>query len=380
MILEQFSATIDKIYAAAVDRALWSPALSAVEEISNSAGAVVNLIAKDDLAETFLITGARIAHHFSEADVEEYNRDLLPRCPRVAAGIANPSQPLTCDYMILSESEMDRQEVYQWFGRHGLKYFIGSTLGETGRYRLMWSLQRTPSQGHVQHEDVRLFELLKPHVARAVELADQLGTLRSVDRFSSAVLEALPQAVFALDRTGKLLFANTAGASVLAVADGLYFAGGKLHTRLASEQARLDTTIREAALVASPDAADGWVRVSRASGARPYALFVAPLNAADEELTVAEAKVLVIAHDTAARACVKAAILTRIYGLTDAEARLASALSGGHSLESAAISLGIKPATAKSELKAVFLKIGVNRQQDLVRVLSSMAMLASPPI
>ncbi|WP_309662236.1 hypothetical protein [Sphingomonas sp.] len=375
MILDRFSDTVQKLYAAAGDDSLWEQALHSIEDLTGSVGAVIGFVPKENGDPGFNLAG-----RFTAEQCATYTEQYQPICRRTRYMIENPQRDFVCDALLISGKEMDSDPVYDWFGQHDLRYFIGCGLAETRQYRAVFTLQRSPGQGHVQSKEIRLFKLIAPHVARAVDLADQLGTLRSVDRFSSAVLEALPQAVFALDGAGKLLFANTAAASVLAVADGLYFAGGKLRTRLASEQTGLDTTIREAALVRSPGAADGWVRVSRISGARPYAVFVAPLNAADEELMAAEAKVLVIAHDTAARACVKAAILTQLYGLTDAEARLASALSGGHSLESASKSLSIKPATAKSELKAVFLKMGVNRQQDLVRVLSSLAMLAAPTI
>jgi DNA-binding CsgD family transcriptional regulator len=63
--------------------------------------------------------------------------------------------------------------------------------------------------------------------------------------------------------------------------------------------------------------------------------------------------------------------------LTNAEARLASALSVGHSLESASALLGIRTATARTELKAVFHKTGVSRQQDLVRLLTSLSSISA---
>lgn len=98
----------------------------------------------------------------------------------------------------------------------------------------------------------------------------------------------------------------------------------------------------------------------------------------DEQLLAAGAKVLVLVHDTAG--CRRASIemLTCIYGLTETEARLASALSGGHSIDSAAALLEMRPSTARFHLKSVFRKIGVGRQQDLVRVLTSLSTLAPP--
>ena len=102
-------------------------------------------------------------------------------------------------------------------------------------------------------------------------------------------------------------------------------------------------------------------------------MFVSPLRTGDDELLSANAKVLVIVHDTAQRRGADLDMLAALFGLTDAEARLASALSAGHSLESAAAMLGIRQATARTELKSVFRKAGVSRQQDLVRLLTSLS-------
>lgn len=376
-MLDRFSETIDKLYAAAGDGSRWAEALHSIEELTGSAGAVINMVAKTEPEKNALLAGPRINNHFSSAEIEEYNRDLLPLCPRVAAGIANPDLPMVCDYMILSETEMKRDPVYDWFGRHDLRYFIGSPLGETERYRLMWSLQRTRSHGHAQAKDIELFELLKPHIARALALADQLGTLTSFDRFSSAVLDTLPQAVFALASDGRVLFANAAAIALVNAGDGLRDVGGRLHTTCGAEQAHFDAKIREAAQVTA-GTGDGWLRVSRCKGGLPYAVLVAPLIVSDDQLIAAGAKILVLVHDTAAHRCASVAMLTSFYGMTETEGRLASALSGGHSIDSAAALLEMKPSTARFHLKAVFRKLGVSRQQDLVRLLASLSMITAP--
>lgn len=370
---DQLSATIEKIYSAAADGGRWGEAFAAVERITDCAGVVVNLVAKDGTADSRTLFGPRILEHGSSSEVEDYDRDLLPICPRVAAGIAHPNASYLCDYMIISESGMDRDPVYDWYGRHGLRYFVGSSLGETGRHRLMWSVQRTPSQGHAQHDDIRLFELLKPHIARSLTLADQLGTLRSQQRFTSAIIEALPQAVFALDANGIMLFANSLGRDLLSVADGMSLESGRLRTTLPRDQTMLDFAIR-GAIDSANYSSGGWVSISRRSMRLAYAVFVAPLRDAEEELTVAAARVLVIVHDPSAHQCADQKMLTSLYGLTETEARLASALSGGHSVESAAALLRIQPSTVRAHLKAVFRKVGVNRQQDLVRMLATLSM------
>ncbi len=85
---------------------------------------------------------------------------------------------------------------------------------------------------------------------------------------------------------------------------------------------------------------------------------------------------LVVIHDLMKLRSIDPQMLIRLYGLTDTEARLASAIAAAHSLESAAACLHMQVATARSHLKAVFAKVGVHRQQDLVRLLTSLSTIS----
>ena len=64
------------------------------------------------------------------------------------------------------------------------------------------------------------------------------------------------------------------------------------------------------------------------------------------------------------------ALLAGALGLTSAEARLASLLASGTSLEDAAAELHISRETARSQLKVVFAKTGTHRQSELVALLA----------
>lgn len=62
-------------------------------------------------------------------------------------------------------------------------------------------------------------------------------------------------------------------------------------------------------------------------------------------------------------------VLARAYRLTPAETRLALAVGGSRSLREVAGALGVGYATARSQLKSVFLKTGTSRQAELVALL-----------
>jgi DNA-binding CsgD family transcriptional regulator len=56
------------------------------------------------------------------------------------------------------------------------------------------------------------------------------------------------------------------------------------------------------------------------------------------------------------------------FGLTPAETRLLADLFGGRTLNETAAALGITRPTAKTHLEHIFLKTGVTRQADLMRL------------
>jgi DNA-binding CsgD family transcriptional regulator len=365
-LLDEFSTAIDRVFAAATGSCRWQDALIAVEDLTGSAGAVIDLIPKSPM-----IQGKTLAGSFTEENCAEYARDYQAICPRIRYAVEHPGAGTQFDYLFMDEAGMDRDPVYAWFGKHGLRYYLGSSLVESPNYSAFVSLQRTRRQGHAAADDLRLFDLLKPHLARAASLADQLGSLHCYRRFSSAMLEALPQAVLALDANGILLFANEMARRLLSHSDGLSLDGGRLKAATSADQANLDSRI--SAGIAPLDGMSGWTRIARPSGKHPLAVFVAPLRIEDEQLTAANARVLVLVHDLSEHRCADVPMLVSLYGLTETEARLASALSGGHSVESAASLLRIQPTTARTHLKSVFRKTGTSRQQDLVRLLTSLS-------
>lgn len=71
-----------------------------------------------------------------------------------------------------------------------------------------------------------------------------------------------------------------------------------------------------------------------------------------------------------------AQMLRESFGLTTAEARLAVLLAHGLTLAEAAERVGVSIHTVRNQLRAVFDKLGLNRQSELVRALTQLAQLA----
>ena len=362
---EQLSSTLAKIYAAASGSTPWEEALRAIEDYTGSTGAVLDLVPTEPgtLPRTF-------AGSFSREDCATYALNYMVQCPRIAFGLAHPELRIHYDRLVLSEAEMDRDPVYEWFGKHGLRYYVAGWVGDGRSYRAYLSLQRSLRQGHAQPRDLAEFELLQGHVEQALSVALRLGTLEQQWRFGLDMLDALPNAIFALDRSGRVVFMNARAERLVGRRDGLGLEDGRLACGLPAEQLSLDGLIGAALAKANGAVGGGWARLHRASGRRPYLALVSRLVGGDALVDEFQPELLVIVSDPDEATVPDPQALRDIYALTEVEARVAAAIAGGHSIQSGAGALGISPETVRSHLKHIFRKTGVGRQQDLVRTLT----------
>lgn len=364
-MLDSFSSTIEKLYAAAAAPERWGEALRAVEDVTGSAGAVIGVQPKAG-GQGLVLSG-----RFDAELCEEFARDMAPSCPRTAFAALRPDLPFHCDALLMSEPEMDRDPVYAWFEqRAGVRYYLGTAFPDVRGYRVNGSLQRTRAQGHAQQADIELFGRLKPHLTQALHLADIIGTLTAHRALALHMLGALPHGAVIIDRLGSLVYANAAAEAVFAEADGLDAVRG----RLAAARASQATALR--ALVARATDADrrqgGWLRVSRPSGAADYILFVSPLVVETGSLGRGRPAAIVAIFDPRQRLRLQAKPLQALFGLTAREAEVACRLARGADLASAAAQMGMSGETARTHLKRLFRKTDVYRQQDLVGLIHSL--------
>jgi DNA-binding CsgD family transcriptional regulator len=93
------------------------------------------------------------------------------------------------------------------------------------------------------------------------------------------------------------------------------------------------------------------------------------------DLGMPDAAVMIFIIDPANRAGIPVAWIMDAYRLTQAEARVAIAISTGSTIPETAAQLGLSPNTVKTHLRHVFAKTGTSRQAELARLLASIALV-----
>ncbi|MDV7339368.1 response regulator [Terasakiella sp. A23] len=203
--------------------------------------------------------------------------------------------------------------------------------------------------------------------------------------FGAAALNRLPMGVVIVDKDASVVFMNNAASDIFALSDGVDVGATSIfRTSKVAETKTLHSMISDAAVdLGSADEMDregGAMTVSRPSLKRDFSLLVVPLPD-DEDISSDTGNVAVFINDPEKHNEPPTGVLARLYGLTEAEARLLQALIVGKKLETVSEDFGVSMNTVRSHLKQVFRKTGTNRQPELVSlVMNSSALLASNPV
>lgn len=269
----------------------------------------------------------------------------------------------------LTATTLMRTEYYNDFMRpHDLRRAMSTTaLRSTGS-----AVHLTIFRGHRapewETETMQCLERLSPHLRRAAQLFHQVGELTDRVVGLEAVVERVMRGAALLDGTCRPRYVNQPLRAMTSPLDGLLLAADRLMPELTSESRRFRTLVADAAGGGS----GGTMRVSRRTSKPGFAILVAPFRPSSGFGRSFAPLVLVTVGDPSlAPAPGWSADLRYLFGLTPAEARLASSLASGRSLQESAAWLGISVLTARTHLKRVLQKTGTHRQSELVLLLRS---------
>lgn len=280
----------------------------------------------------------------------------------------------------LSDEELHKTEYYNDFLRPAgdLSQGFGVTVFKEKDRFLVWSAIFAPLNAAEGSKAENAMRLLTPHVRRSFELARQLQNQSSLAKSLESVLNGFSSAVFICKSDMSITFANQAaetellsGTVVSARQNRLRFSASTAHISV-QEKVRCFATedFGGASMQNELFTPVGSVQAS------PRLAFISPLPEGDTTgrtvfRTSLERPVLVMLINPDHGAPVAEELIRTVFGVTPAEAKLASALATGMSPGEYADGKGISRNTVRVQTQALLNKMGVRRQSDITRLITA---------
>jgi DNA-binding CsgD family transcriptional regulator len=208
-------------------------------------------------------------------------------------------------------------------------------------------------------------DVVLPYLSRAFEIDRRLTLAAAQSRANEAILDRVPFGLFQLDSKGTVVSANAHATRMAKQRKGLTVTANGVHAAASGDEARLQRAITE--VLASDGASSRRVSVSCGADAAPYSVLVSGIAPNSIALSARTTCVLFVT-DPETQPSPSAQAIVQAFGLTPAEARIASGLATGVSLPATAANLGISINTARTLLSRAMAKTSTNSQLGLVRL------------
>lgn len=347
---------IDHIYEAAVIPEMWPSVLAELVRVGEGQGALL-----------FTTVGSEFRYVTSpgfEAGIADYVAGGWPaRTDRPARLFAKEHAGFLTDLDVYTAAEMEVEPVFRDFLRpRGLGWGVASAVAVPSGDRLIFNVEREFARGPVTGEIVARLDALRPHLARAATMSARLR-LQTV-RVAAQVLDVVDIPAAILGRQSQILAINAGGAA---------FLGSTIREahRLTLSNPEADRLLERAleGLATERRTSTRSIPIPATDERGPVILHLLPIRRAAADLFNA-ASAIAIFTPVAQGAAPDLTVLSGLFDLTVAEARVAREIALCRTVEDIALRTGVATSTVRTQLRSVLSKTGTNRQAELVGLLT----------
>lgn len=361
----KFNEAVRNIYDVVLSPDRWPATMDSIAALSDSTGAILHAKTPDGWAIP--------VHSPSIADaLEAYVKEgWSARNPWLEHSIDAGFQigDVYQNLDIVTAEEMERNPFHAEFlarfrlGRH-MAALIHSPLGNP----TCLVAHRDMSKGPFQKAEVDTHLLVAHHLEQSLRITSQLMQSNMAHQTLSGAFDAIERPAFILDENLHPIKLNPSAEKII----GKYFLEeeGQLTPILQDEKDTFSDIVRKAQnLTRDHGEALQPTAISARNRKERIVVWSVPLGGASADrlgLARSQKNVLVLAQPLKQQRLVDPTVIRSVYGLTPAEARLASLLAGGRTVKQAASELGLTQGSARFVLNRIFKKVGVHRQSELV--------------
>jgi DNA-binding CsgD family transcriptional regulator/PAS domain-containing protein len=360
---QALSDLIGSIYDCALDPSLWDQTLLNIKDALDGHTAVLNLThvqrGRPLLMKTVGVEARHLPMYFIHTNEI---RDLILKCldrPLDEAHVASRDLPL---------GYVEASPYFQAARKRGIVDMMTFVLIHEAAHFSGFAITRHEREGIITGREIELGKLLLPHLRRTMTISKMLD-VRTIEGIRMAeTLDALRCAVLLTNEHGAILHANRAAEHMLQDGSPIRSVKGLLQACVSSASSKLRAAIAVAARNEAGICGTGLAIRLTMPDLPPVFAHVLPLTGSEFRTRLQPAAVAAVFIGQPVDEQSGASMVASAFGLTRAETRVLASLLGGRTLAETGKALGVARATANTHLDHIFLKTGVTRQADLIRL------------
>ena len=373
---QSFHRLLDLIYEAAEFPARWR---TVYEQLQHALGVKsIHMLALDKRHGTLSYSdGANLPVEGELAYMQRY-RFVDPRLPML---MERPTGAWLHCPEDLPPDMVEQHPLYQEFLLpYDRRYMSGCKLVDTDEATVIFSVLSGAAEGPLKPQALAFADRLLPHLRRACRISLQNFVYSTQALVGHLLVNKLRQPVILASPDGEVIHTNEAAHELMRSTKLVQVTGGRLELpqphqgELLRGCAELEQGMKAGGAGEEPQgavasqfrslhlAADG-------SSESVYAFFtVLSPQGAMGTFGLRPVVMLLFYHPASAPA-IDSGLLYAVFGLTPAEARIATLLAEGLSLKQIAEVQGTQHDTVRKQLRSIFEKTSTNRQPELIRLL-----------
>ena len=347
---------IDRIYECSVVPENWPAVLDDLARATDSHGGLLfsarkalNWTASDTVREAF----------------DEYvHTGWFGKCSRRVCLMSQDAPSFFVEHDFWSNEELDDNPIYRDFFRpRGLGWSAGTSIQLPTDDDIVFSIERQFEQGPIESEMVERLNSLRPHLARSAMISARLQLKRA--QGGGEALAALQLPALLVDAHGKVVDASPMAGEFadLIVVDA--YDKLRLGDRAANEL--LTKAIRT--LDSDEGSEVRSIPVRDETTVPMLIVHVVPIRRSAHDV-FADSFALLLFTPVASERRPSHPLMKSLFDLTPGEARIASGLAAGRTLEDLAEEGEVAMTTVRSQLRRVLEKTGCTRQAEVAALLA----------
>lgn len=366
---DEFHHILNCIYDAALDPTEWENVLSLLSQFLNAEQSYMRILntPKNDVKLTYY-------HNKDPSWGQAYKDYYIHKDPWLNKILSADKSIISCTHHYLSDKEYESLEFHQDFvAPQNNHYGLGGKINIDNATTGFISFNRDRSKQGFENKHLENLKILAPHIKRSLLINKRIHYCEIKSNILKDSLDQINGPLLLVDKHGKIAYLSSLAEQLLTKNIGISVKKQCIFISSYDDNLKLQKLIHQATNINGSLSRQGGILKCNNPGTHTtLSIFVTPVGAGNLTAeTPYDNMALLLLHTNNQETTVSTELLRNLYNLTPAEAKLSLYLYQGYSLDEIAGMASRSKNTLRSQLRSIFNKMGISKQSELIRIISS---------